>query len=94
MVDPPVRPVLDPVGAAKKPLQDTEQYATHIDRITTIVAFANGNINNGLRSYYFGVAALSWFLNPVLMIAVTIGVVYVLHEREFRSKTLLAIFGK
>jgi len=82
------------VGATQKPPPDAEQYAMHIDRITTVVTFANANFNNGLRAYYFGVAALSWFLHPVLMIAVTIGVVYVLHQREFRSKTLQALLGK
>jgi uncharacterized membrane protein len=30
----------------------------------------------------------------VLMIAVTIGVVYVLHQREFRSRTLQALLGE
>jgi uncharacterized membrane protein len=44
--------------------------------------------NNGLRAYYFGVAALSWFVHPILMIVVTLAVVYVLHTREFRSRTL------
>src|SRR3990170_1634111 len=81
-------------GATKKPPADAEQYAAHIDRIALIVNFGNGNFNNGLRAYYFGVAALSWFLHPVLMIAVTIGVVYVLHQREFRSKTLRALLGE
>jgi uncharacterized membrane protein len=82
------------VGATRKPPADAEQYATHIDRLTTIVVFANGNFNNGLRAYYFGVAALSWFLHPVLMMVVTAGVVYVLHQREFRSKTLTALLGE
>jgi len=82
------------VGATRKPPADAEQYATHIDRLATIVVFANGNFNNGLRAYYFGVAALSWFLHPVLMMVVTTGVVYVLHQREFRSKTLTALLGE
>ena len=82
------------VAATRAPPADAEQYASHIDRITTIVVFANGNFNNGLRAYYFGVAALSWFLHPVLMLVITIGVVYVLHQREFRSKTLQALVGK
>ncbi|MBM3357373.1 MAG: DUF599 domain-containing protein [Betaproteobacteria bacterium] len=76
------------VGATRKPPPDPEQYASHIDRIYTIVGFANGNFNNGLRAYYFGVAALSWFVHPILMIVVTLAVVYVLHTREFRSRTL------
>ena len=81
-------------GATKKPPPDAEQHAAHIDRLALIINFANGNFNNGLRAYYFGVAALSWFLHPVLMIVVTISVVYVLHQREFRSRTLEALIGE
>jgi uncharacterized membrane protein len=76
------------VGAVRKPPQDASEYATEIDRIALILGFANRNFNQGLRAYYFGVAALSWFLHPGLMIAVTLGVLYVLHQREFRSQTL------
>lgn len=76
------------VGATHKTPADAEMFAVHIDRIAAIVAFAGGNFNSGLRAYYFGVAALSWFLHPVLMIVVTASVVYVLHHREFRSRTL------
>ena len=76
------------VGATRKPPRDAGEYAVHIDRITVIMGFANRNFNQGLRAYYFGVAALSWFLHPALMIAVTLCVVYVLFQREFRSRTL------
>jgi uncharacterized membrane protein len=79
------------IGATRKPPADAEEYATHIDRITLIVNFANGNFNNGLRAYYFGVAALAWFLHPLLMIAITTGVIYVLHQREYRSRTVQAM---
>jgi uncharacterized membrane protein len=76
------------VGAARKPPGDASDYAADIDRIAVILSFANRNFNQGLRAYYFGVAALSWFLHPALMMAVTLGVLYVLHQREFRSRTL------
>lgn len=76
------------VGATRKPTPDIEPHAAHIHRVATVTAFANRNFNHGLRAYYFGVAALSWFLHPVLMIAITLAVVYVLHQREFRSQTL------
>jgi uncharacterized membrane protein len=75
------------VGATKKPVADPGLYAVHTGRTATIVAFANRNFNQGLRAYY-GLAALSWFLHPVLMIVVTLGVIYVLYQREFRSQTL------
>ena len=76
------------VGATRRPTPDPEQYAVHLDRTASIMSFANRNFNQGLRGYYFGVAALSWFLHPALMIAITLGVIYVLHQREFRSETL------
>ena len=76
------------VGATNKPTPTPEQYAAHIGRTATIVSFANRNFNQGLRAYYFGVAALSWFLHPALMIAITLCVIYVLHQREFHSQTL------
>ncbi len=76
------------VGATGKPTATPEEYAVHTDRTAAIVSFANRNFNQGLRAYYFGVAALSWFLHPALMIAMTLGVIYVLYQREFRSQTL------
>jgi uncharacterized membrane protein len=79
------------VGAAHKPPKDASEYATDVERISEILCFANRNFNQGLRAYYFGVAALSWFLHPALMIAVTLGVLYVLQQREFRSRTLHAL---
>lgn len=76
------------VGATVKQTSDTDRHAAHIDRIAVIISFANRNFNQGLRGYYFGVATLSWFLHPALMIAITLAVIYVLHQREFRSQTL------
>jgi uncharacterized membrane protein len=81
------------VGAAGKP-RNASECAAEIDRIAVILGFANRNFNQGLRAYYFGVAALSWFLHPALMIAVTLGVLYVLHQREFRSQTLRVLEGQ
>jgi uncharacterized membrane protein len=82
------------VGATKKPTPAPEEYAAHTDRIALIASFAHRNFNQGLRGYYFGVAALSWFLHPALMIVVTLGVIYVLQQREFRSRTLDVLLRK
>ena len=80
------------VGAAPKmPKENTEQYAPHINRAARITSYASVNFNNGLRAYYFALAALTWFLHPWLMIAATGWVVYILYQREFRSKTLKAL---
>lgn len=76
------------VGATKKAPSDASQFLPQIERITVVASYAHRNFNHGLRAYYFGLAALSWFLHPALMIAVTLAVFYVLHQREFRSHTL------
>jgi uncharacterized membrane protein len=46
------------------------------------------HFNNGLRAYYFGLAALGWFVHPYLFIAATAWIVHVTHRREFRSTTM------
>ncbi len=81
------------VGATEKPSPDVAEYLPHVERITVVMSYANRNFNHGLRAYYFGVAALSWFLHPAVMIAVTLAVIYVLHQREFRSHTLAVLRG-
>ena len=75
----------------KPPNDDPEQHASHINRIARIASYAGSNFNHGLRSYYFSVAALGWFLHPWLMMVATVWVVFVLHHREFRSKTVQAM---
>jgi uncharacterized membrane protein len=47
--------------------------------------------NYGLRSYYFGLAAICWFFHPLLFIVISLWVVYILYSREFNSKTVAAI---
>ena len=80
------------VGAAPpKPKDNPEQHAAWINRIARIASYAGTNFNNGLRAYYFGLAALAWFLHPWLMIAATAWVIYILYAREFKSKTLAAM---
>ena len=76
------------VGAVHKPPEDVTKYERDIERLSAILAFANTNFNNGLRAYYFGVAALAWFVHPVLMMIISACIVYVLYQREFHSKTL------
>ena len=48
------------------------------------------HFNNGLRAYYFGLAALAWFIHPLLLMMATFWVIFVIYRREFRSSTLLA----
>lgn len=80
------------VGAApKQPKDNPEQYAPYINRVARITSYAGVNFNNGLRAYYFALAAMAWFLHPWLMMAATGWVVLILYHREFASRTLKAL---
>lgn len=46
------------------------------------------HFNDGVRGYYFAMATLSWFVHPLVYIAVISWVVVVMHRRDFRSKLL------
>ncbi|WP_137127672.1 DUF599 domain-containing protein [Roseomonas sp. HF4] len=43
------------------------------------------HFNTGLRSYYFGLAALAWIVHPLALVAASLLVLRELHRREFRS---------
>jgi uncharacterized membrane protein len=65
-----------------------DEYSILSQRGAALVGNAARHFNNGLRAYYFGLAALGWFVHPVLFMAATSWVVFVTHRREFRSATL------
>ena len=56
-----------------------------------LLSLAGDSFNNGLRAYYFALAALMWFVHAWLMVAATAAVVFILYWREFRSDTLSAL---
>ena len=49
---------------------------------------ASKDFNQGLRAYYFSLAALGWFVGPWVFMAATTLVVIVLYVREYRSSAL------
>ena len=76
------------VGAAPSVPEVAEHEVEYIDRAAKISTSAAESFNNGLRAYYFGLAALAWLLNGWFLMGVTAWVVFVLYRREFRSQAL------
>ena len=64
------------------------------DRSGKLVALAGESFNDGLRGYYFAIAAMTWFVQPLFYMAATSVVVVVLYFREFHSSALHAITGR
>lgn len=80
------------IGAAplaKAPLEHDD----YIDTMTKVASHAAEDFNQGLRAFYFALAAIAWFFHPWLSVASSALVVYVLHQREFQSRTLHALTG-
>ena len=60
-------------------------------RFARINALSGDEFNRGIRAYYFGLAAVFWFIQPWVFVAVTTLIVGVLYRRDFRSQTLTAM---
>jgi len=58
------------------------------DKAGRVVGLAAETFNDGLRGYYFAFAAIGWFFSPFVFMAATLGVIYILYQREFRSEVL------
>jgi uncharacterized membrane protein len=52
---------------------------------------ASRNFNQGLRSAYFALVALSWMVGPEALIGATLLTAWILMRREFLSETRRAI---
>ncbi|MDV7339436.1 DUF599 family protein [Terasakiella sp. A23] len=77
------------MGAFPSQLQaDTDEAQDIAERAAKVNALAVQTFNRGMRAYYFGLAALSWFLHPWIFVCATLFVVLVIYRREFKSKTL------
>lgn len=82
------------IGAAPPPAEsDTPEALGFADRAAELASRAAEHFNKAMRTYYFGLATLSWFVQPHLFMLVTAWVVLVVYRREFHS-TSLAILGR
>lgn len=65
-----------------------EAYASRASKVNTSAA---NHFNRGLRSYYFALAALGWFIHPIAFIVGTTWVLWILYRREFRSRSYYSL---
>lgn len=70
-----------------------ENLRHYAKQMATVQDQAAHAYNNGLRGYYFSLAAMCWFFHPLLLILASLLVVYTLYVREFRSKAVNAIIA-
>ena len=81
------------LGSIPMPDRLDDESGRIAERLATIATATARHFNRGIRAYYFGLAALGWFIQPWLFVLLSAWVVVVLYRREFRSR-LLKILGK
>ena len=65
----------------------------YIERLARIANQMGHHFNRGLRAYFFALAALGWFIHPVLFILACTWVLIVLYRRDFRSREFQLLGG-
>ena len=75
-----------PRANANEPI--SKEHQQHVISVAKIVDHAGHSYNYGLRSYYFSMATLAWFIHPILFLLASSLVVMILYKREFHSNTL------
>ncbi len=61
------------------------------EQARVIATRASGHFNKAMRSYYFGLAALTWFIHPYLFIGLTLAILAIVYRREFHSQAAHSI---
>jgi uncharacterized membrane protein len=76
------------VGATPNAAQSSpgalEQHARSTARLLGLAA---EHANSGMRAFYHAIAAISWFLHPLLFVGATSWVVLILARRDFFSRS-------
>ncbi|MBU1211493.1 MAG: DUF599 family protein [Alphaproteobacteria bacterium] len=76
-----------PAGSA----EDLAQGERHIAKTARLASIAATHTNDGLRTIYFAIAGLGWFLHPLIFMAACTWVLWVVYRREYRSNALAAV---
>lgn len=75
------------IGAAPEPKSSADELDRHANRIARVNSYAGDEFNRGIRAYYFGLAAVSWFVHPWMFVGVTALIVFIMARRDFASPT-------
>ncbi len=69
----------------------TPQAQVMIAQTATVITEAVSSMNNGIRGFYFAMAALFLFAGPTTSIVATLGLSFMLYYRQGLSKEALAV---
>jgi uncharacterized membrane protein len=79
------------IGSAPNEVKNVEECQPFITKAARLSGLSGDTFNLGVRSYYFGLAALTWFVQAWMFMLVSALIVLVLYRRDFASGTLRAL---
>jgi uncharacterized membrane protein len=79
------------IGSAPAAPLAPARAAPYADACARLLTEAVVSFNAGMRAYYFALAALAWFIQPWLFLALTTWMLAVLLNRQMRSRSAAAI---
>ncbi len=79
------------IGAAPDTFETDESLFTYANNLGIVLNRSTQHFIEGMRGFEFALAALAWFIHPVMFILATILVSLVIYRREFASRTLKAM---
>ncbi len=66
----------------------------HAQSAAVMAGLVGRHANAGLRAYYFGIAALGWFIHPSIFMLTMLWVVGVIYRREYHSRALATVLSE
>lgn len=82
------------VGSAPLPGDLTPENAvTMADRLSVVLNSAVTSFHSGFRTYYYALAWIGWFFHPLVFLAATLFVTFILVYRQIYSPSAGAIAG-
>jgi uncharacterized membrane protein len=82
------------IGSISPKGETSDEDASAARRAAGIMKLAGENFGQGLRAYYFALAVIMWFVQPLFFIAGTLIVTVMLYRMEFHSRTLEVLSGE
>lgn len=79
------------IGSAPEAPVDPAEAESYAVRMAEVLTHAVGELNSGVRAYYFAFAAFGWFIHPLAFIGATLLMVLVLARRQLTSPTAHAL---
>jgi uncharacterized membrane protein len=82
------------IGSAPPVAQkDSAEAKALAERVARLSEVAGMHFNRGQRAFFFALGYLGWYLSPVVFLAATAAVVFVMWRRQFASDSRRAVTG-